>query len=176
MKAFTLKLYMTTLKSLLKEPGFFFKTYENNSNPTNPIYFLTASCIISTLIFLYSTSFSSPLVSGALYFINAFGMTFTASIITTLILSIALKRIIKFQKCFSIFAFSTGITIIGAGIPFLLWFAETWKWGLVATGIKNSFRLSNLSVFLVLITSIVSIYFTFYFLFFCSVLLKNSLI
>ena len=176
MTGFTVKLYMITLKDLLKEPKKFFINYSDNSKVVNPMGFLIMSCMISTLIFLYSTSFTSPVITGSLYFINALGMTFIASIITYIILSVILKGSIEFQKCFSIFAFSTGVTIIGAGVPFLLWFAEIWKWGLVATGMKNSLKLNNTTIFLIIITSLISLYFGFTFLISFLTFLKTSLI
>jgi hypothetical protein len=49
-----------------------------------------------------------------------------------------LGRSVTFKRLFSIYAFSSGLTLLAAWIPFFIWFTEPWKWWLIGTGMARS--------------------------------------
>jgi hypothetical protein len=57
---------------------------------------------------------------------------------------------------FSIYAFSSGVTLFLSWLPFLLWITEPWKWWLICTGLKHACHLSwKKSIVIVAVSTIV---------------------
>lgn len=158
MNNMNLKNYIQTLSMLLKTPGQFFLNLPQNTKFIYPLFFLLTSCLISTIIFLTSTSFDPFYITGTIYYINAVGMTLIASVSGFMAIRLFMRDEVSFSRCFSIFAYSTGVSVIGAGVPFLLWFAEIWKWWLVATGLKKHLNFQGFAIFIVITISIALIY------------------
>ncbi|MDY0361460.1 MAG: YIP1 family protein [Desulforegulaceae bacterium] len=158
MTELTIKNYMGTLSSMIKNPGIFFENLPKNSSLKPPFYFLCISCFLSALLFIFSTSASEyKTLTGSIYFINAVGMTLIAAFFAFSAIVFISPGNADYRKCFSIFAYSAGTTIIGAGIPFFLWFAEVWKWWLIGKGLKKNIKLTTIQTILVIGLSIGSI-------------------
>ncbi|MCB9494017.1 MAG: YIP1 family protein [Desulfobacteraceae bacterium] len=162
MNELTIKNYVETLSSMIKHPGTFFENLPKNSSIKPPLYFLCISCILSAVLFIFSTSAADyKTLTGSIYFINAVGMTFIAAFFAFTAMVLITPGIADYKKCFSIFAYSAGTTIIGAGIPVFLWFAEVWKWWLIGKGLKKNIKLTNVQTILVIAVSIGSVLFLF---------------
>lgn len=162
MNKLTIKNYINTLSSMIKNPGNFFENLPRNISLKPPFYFLCISCLFSAFLFILSTSVTEyKTITGSIYFINAVGMTVIAAFFAFTAIIIMTPDNADYKKCFSIFAYSTGTTIIGAGIPFLLWFAEIWKWWLIGKGLKRNINLNNIQTTLVIGVSIGSVLFLF---------------
>ncbi len=62
----------------------------------------------------------------------------------------------RFAVVFSIYAFSSGVTLFLSWLPFLVWVTEPWKWWLISTGLKNTCSLSwKRSIVIVALSTIV---------------------
>ena len=157
--------YFNTLSRLLREPGNFFSELSENMHIKTPLIFLAVSCIISTILVLIFQSPASPVLTGCIYFTNSLGMPFIAAFFTFMIMAIFFKNKVSFTRCFFIYAFSTGVTIIAAGIPFFVWLTEPWKWWLVGIGIVNTLKVKTMHAVLLVSATIIVIL-----LFFWSVL------
>jgi hypothetical protein len=81
---------------------------------------------------------SNPIYLGGIFFINAVGMVLIASGLGYMAMVMFLGRAVSFKRLFSIYAFSSGITLLAAWIPFFIWFTEPWKWWLIGTGMARS--------------------------------------
>ncbi|MGE4518828.1 MAG: YIP1 family protein [Desulfobacteraceae bacterium] len=162
MNELTIKNYIDTLSSMIKSPGGFFENLPGNMSVKPPFFFLCISCILSAFLFIFSTSAAEyKTLTGSIYFINAVGMTVITAFFAFAALLIITPDNADYKKCFSIFAYSAGTTIIGAGIPFFLWFAEVWKWWLIGKGLKKNIKLNNIQTLLVISVSIGSVLFLF---------------
>ncbi|MCK5311856.1 MAG: hypothetical protein KAJ62_07095 [Desulfobacteraceae bacterium] len=166
MNKFNVKFYFSTLNRLLKEPGKFFKELPEDTGIKFPLSFLLVSCVISTIVGLtLQWPGSSPVLIGGIYFFNALGMVFVAAFFTFLIMAMFMKNKVTFTRCFAVYAFATGLTVLVAGIPLFIWLTEPWKWWLIGTGMINNFKYRTIHVVLLLIATIIVIL-----LFFWSVL------
>ena len=152
------KTYFNTVTRLLKEPGKFFSELPEDINIKFPLSFLLVSCVISTIVGLaLQWPGSAPVLIGGIYFFNALGMVFVATFFTFLIMTMFMKNKVTFTRCFSIYAFSTGLTVLVAGIPLFIWLTEPWKWWLIGTGMINNFKYKTIHVVLLLSSTIIII-------------------
>ncbi|MDY0131793.1 MAG: YIP1 family protein [Desulforegulaceae bacterium] len=162
MNQLTIKSYIDTLSTMIKNPGAFFENLPKNISLKPPFYFLCISCFFSAIVFIFSTSVADYIaITGSIYFINAVGMTLIAAFFAFTAILVITPDNADYKKCFSIFAYSAGTTIIGAGIPFFLWFAEVWKWWLIGKGLKTNIKLTNIQTLIVIAVSIGSVLFLF---------------
>ena len=162
MNQLTIKNYIDTLSSIIKNPGVFFENLPKYSGIKYPFYFLCISCLISAFVFIFSTSAADyKALTGSVYFINAVGMTIIAALFAYASILIMAPQRADYKKCFSIFAYSAGTAVIGAGIPFFIWFAEIWKWWLIGKGLKKNIKLTGVQTIIVISVSICSILFLF---------------
>jgi len=66
------------------------------------------------------------------------GMVLIASGLGYMVMVMFFGRSVTFNRFFSIYAFSSGITLLAAWIPLFIWIAEPWKWWLIGTGMARS--------------------------------------
>jgi hypothetical protein len=81
---------------------------------------------------------SNPIYLGSIFFINAVGMVLIASCLGYMVMVMFLGRAVTFKRLFSIYAFSSGLTLLAAWIPFFIWITEPWKWWLIGTGMARA--------------------------------------
>lgn len=147
--------YLSTLICLLKEPGSYFQTLPETIGAKKPLGFLLVSCLISTMVALATNGPSNPVMEGGIYFINGMGMAVVTAGFGFMIMTMFMKQRVTFSRFLSIYALSTGATVLVAWIPWCVWMAEPWKWWLIGTGMTRNFGFKTRHAVSLLITSMV---------------------
>jgi hypothetical protein len=128
---------------LLIEPGLFFKELEEKTRPRRAVEFMVLCCLFYTLASLLTGAYSQPLgIMAVIFFMNAAGMILISSTLGYMTMVMIAGKKASFAIVFSIYAFSSGVTLFLSWLPFLVWITEPWKWWLVCTGLKHACHLS----------------------------------
>ena len=135
---FTLGFYVHTLTEMLGHPHRFFSEWVADAGFKKPLGFLLLSSLISTGASLVCNSPAYPAMFGTVFFVNAVGMAFIAAGLGYLMMIMMMGRRVTFIRLFSIYALSSGVTLLAAWVPFFLWLTEPWKWWLIGTGMTRS--------------------------------------
>ena len=135
---FSFRFYFHVLSKMLGEPRSFFSELPVDIGFIKPLGFLIVSSIFFTGASVVSSMPSNPISLGSIFFINAVGMVLIASCLGYMVMVMFLGRAVTFKKFFSIYAFSSGITLLAAWIPFFIWITEPWKWWLIGTGMARA--------------------------------------
>jgi hypothetical protein len=135
---FSFRFYFHTLNKILGEPRSFFSELPFDSGVIKPLGFLVVSSIFFTGASVVSGMPTNPFFVGSIIFVNAVGMAIIASGLGFMVMVMLMGRSVTFKKLFGIYAFSSGITLLAAWIPFFIWFTEPWKWWLIGTGMARS--------------------------------------
>ncbi len=154
MNNFTIKCYINTLSQIVRKPGKFFSKIPEDLEIKFPFVFLIISCIISScIVFLTQTQDNSFLKTG-IYFINSIGMVFIAAGFSYALMTMFMKKRVTFTRFFSIYAFSTGVTVLVSWISFCIWMIELWKWWLIGTGMIKNFGFKKSHTIILLASSV----------------------
>jgi hypothetical protein len=137
-KNFSFRFYFHALSKMLGEPRSFFSELPVDLGFIKPLGFLIVSSIFFTGAGVVSGIPSNPIYLGSIFFINSVGMVLIASGLGYMVTVMIMGRAVTFKRLFSIYAFSSGITLLAAWIPFFIWFTEPWKWWLIGTGMARS--------------------------------------
>lgn len=134
---FTFRFYFQTLTRVLGEPGKFFSEFPENAGFKQPTGFLIISSIFFAAASLLTNGYPRPFMTGGIFFINAVGMTFIASGLGFIAMTMIMGKRVSFVKFFSIYAFSSGVTLLASWVPFFIFLTEPWKWWLIGTGLTK---------------------------------------
>ena len=142
---FSMGFYLRTVTRLLSEPKKFFSDCAGETTFNHSLCFLVVSSLFYTAASLTSNMYIRPFIMGAIFFMNAVGMTFIAAAFGYVVMTMFMGRKVPFVRFFSIYAFASGITLLASWVPFLMYLTEPWKWWLIGTGMTRScgFRLSQ---------------------------------
>ncbi len=139
----TLGFYFKTLRQIFEKPKKFFTELPEDISLKQPLFFLAVSGLLFSIFSVISRMpIKQPLVWGGIFFINALGMTFIASGIGYMIMIMIMgkqQHRVGFVRFFSIYAFSTGLTLLAAWAPFFIYLTEPWKWWLIGNGMIRNF-------------------------------------
>lgn len=150
-----LRFYFSTLTKSLSGPRQFFSRLPQDMGLRNPFVYLLISGIFFSAASVLTVPARNPLLNSGLYLINAIGMTcIAAGLGWVMIFVLKGGRPIAFRRIFSIYAISSGTTLLAAWIPFFFIITEPWKWWLIGTGMTKSCRLSIFQAVLVIGLSI----------------------
>lgn len=150
-----LTFYFGTLTKSLSGPRRFFSRLPQDMGIRKPFVYLLISGIFFSAASALTVPTRNPLLFGGLYLVNAIGMTcIAAGLGYAMIFVLKGGRHVAFQRIFSIYAISSGTTLLAAWIPFFLIITEPWKWWLIGTGMTKSCRLSVIQAVLVIGISI----------------------
>lgn len=150
-----LSFYLTTLTKSLSGPRHFFSQLPQDMSLKKPFAYLLVSSIFFSAASALTIPTVNPLICVSLYLMNAVGMTcIAAGLGFVMIFVLKGGRQVAFQQIFSIYAISSGTTLLAAWIPYFLIFTEPWKWLLVGTGLTKTCRLSFTQAVLVIGLSI----------------------
>ena len=150
-----LSFYFTTLTRSLSGPRHFFSQLPQDMGLKKPFAYLLISSIFFSAASALTTLTGSPLICISLYLTNAIGMTcIAAGLGFVMIFALKGGRYVAFHRIFSIYAISSGTTLLAAWIPCFLIFTEPWKWWLIGTGLTKTCRLSFTQAVLVIGLSI----------------------
>jgi hypothetical protein len=135
---FSFHFYFKTLIQVMGEPRNFFSELPSDSGFLKPLFFLIISCTFFTGACVVSTMSGTPVYLGSILFVNAVGMVLIASGLGYMVMRLIQGRSVSYKRFFSIYAFSSGTTLLVAWIPFSIWVIEPWKWWLIGTGMSKS--------------------------------------
>jgi len=147
---FSFRFYFQALSKILGEPRCFFSELPVDSGFIKPLGFLIVSSLFYTGASVVSSMPPNPFYLVSIFFINAVGMALIASGLGYMVMVMFLGRSVTFQRFFSIYAFSSGLTLLAAWIPFFIWITEPWKWWLIATGMARSCRFRTWQIIIII--------------------------
>jgi len=158
---FTLGFYFQYLTMMLKKPGRFFADLPPDVGVKRPLGFLVSSSLFYATAGIVSRMASKPIILGGIFFLNAVGMAFIAAGLGYLVMVMTMGKRVTFTRFFSIYAFSSGITLLAAWVPFFIWLTEPWKWWLIGTGMVHGFgfKWSHALVIIIISVSIIILFF-----------------
>lgn len=131
---FTLRFYFRTLTRMLKEPGRFFGELPWGVGMKQSMGFLSVSSLFFAGASLVSNTPVNPLFMGGIFFINAMGMVFIAAGLGYMVINMTMRKRVTFGRFFTVYALSSGVTLLASWMPFFIWLTEPWKWWLIGTG------------------------------------------
>ena len=151
------RFYAYALIQLLIEPGLFFRELVEKTRPRRAAEFMVICCMFYTLASLLTGAYSQPVrIMAPIFFINAAGMILISSVLGHMAMVMIAGKKASFGIVFSIYAFSSGVTLFLSWLPFLIWITEPWKWWLICTGLKHTCHLSwKKSIVIVALSTIV---------------------
>lgn len=159
---FTFKFYFQTITRVLGEPRLFFKEIPDDITLKKPVWFLVVSSMFSSIASLLASPPVSPLITSGIFFINAVGMTFIAAVLGYMIMIMITGRRVAFAKLLSIYAFSTGVTLLASWLPTFFFITEPWKWWLIWTGLVKGCEFAWWQAFIIVGASVGIIVLFFY--------------
>jgi len=139
-KSFNPGFYFKTLSAILGNPGRFFSELSCETGLWPYLMFL----IVSGFIFVGSSLMNGAdniFFTGSILFVNAVGMVFITSGIGYMIMVMTIGKRSGYKRFFSIYAVSSGVTLLASWLPFFLVITEPWKWWLIGTGLTKSLGL-----------------------------------
>jgi len=136
---FSLRFYFQTLTRLLGEPRRFLGGYLPEAGWKQPLGFLIVSSLFFSGASVMGNSHPKYAIMAGIFFINAVGMTLVAAGLGYMVMTLIMGRRVGFARFFSVYALSSGATLLVAWVPFFLVFSEPWKWWLIATGMVRGF-------------------------------------
>ena len=155
--------YSYSLIQLLIEPGLFFKELPEKTTLRRTLGFMVICCGFFAGASLLTGAYSRPVwIMAIIFFVNASGMIFISSLLGYTAMVMILGKRISFSIIFSLYAFSSGVTLFMSWLPFFLWFTEPWKWWLIYTGFKNTCGLTWKQALLILLVSMTVQFFLIY--------------
>ncbi len=154
---FTMGFYVKTLTRIVAEPRHFFSDIPDGYGFGRPMGFLLVSGFLVTVACILSRQPDNRALFGAICLFNALGMVLIAAGIGYLAMVLIKGRRTAFSRVFSVFAFSSGVTLLASWVPFFFWIIEPWKWWLVGTGLTRTCGLRNGQAALVIMVTIVTI-------------------
>ncbi|CCK80092.1 YIP1 family protein [Desulfobacula toluolica] len=155
--------YSYSLIQLLIEPGQFFKELPEKATLRKTLGFMVISCVFFTIASLLTGAYSKPVwIMAVIFFANASGMILISSVLGYISMAMILGKRTSFFIIFSLYVFSSGVTLFISWLPFLLWFSEPWKWWLIYTGFKNTCMLTWKQVLFILLVSMTIQFFLIY--------------
>ena len=147
---FSLQFYIQTLTRLLAEPRSFLGSYLPEAGWKQPLGFLIVSSLFFTSASVIGNTHPKLAIIAGVFFINAVGMPFVAAGLGYMVMTLIMGRRVDFARFFSVYALSSGITLLVAWVPFFLVFSEPWKWWLIATGMVRGFGFKRMQVLLII--------------------------
>jgi len=150
---FSFRFYFRALTSIIREPGIFFRDLPPDMGLKLPAGFLCVSSFIHVAFGLAINMPSRPILLGGVFFINAVGMVFIAAALGYMLTVMFMKKRVPFAFFFSVYAFSSGVTLLASWLPFFIWLTEPWKWWLIGTGMIKAFGFRWTQAVLVIVVS-----------------------
>jgi hypothetical protein len=145
--------YFTKIMRLLREPRRFFAE-GGDAGPPGPTAFLGLSSALSAVAGLLAVAQPGNLILGAILFANAFGMALLAAGLGYCVALPLAGRRVTFGRFFSVYAHSSGVTLLLSWNPAMLLFTEPLKWWLVWTGMRAGCGLARGQAAVVLVLSL----------------------
>ena len=91
---------------------------------------------------------------GGIFFINAVGMVLITASLGYMVMIMTLGKRATFIRFFSIYAFSSGVTLLASWLPFFLIITEPWKWWLIGIGMMKCWGFTRGQAIMVILLSL----------------------
>ncbi|MBW1738384.1 MAG: YIP1 family protein [Deltaproteobacteria bacterium] len=153
---FSLGFYMHALTGMLGAPGRFFRELPDETGYRRPLGFLLVSSLFLTGASLTQVH-ERPLLMAGILLVNAIGMPFVTAGVSFMALTMFIGKRVPFQRIFTVYAFSSGVTMLASWIPLFTWITEPWRWVLVSIGMASGCGLNWKQTVLVIGVSILII-------------------
>ncbi len=147
---FNLGFYFKSLSKLTGSPRKFFQEYPTNEKLKKPLGFLIVSSLLYAAASLIVRDHLRPYLMGAVFFINGIGMVLIFSAIGYMAMRLTTGNIVGFSRFFSIYAFSSGTTLLLGWLPVLTLPVEFWKCYMIGIGMISTLGLKLKQVFIIL--------------------------
>ena len=155
--------YSYSLIQLLIEPGQFFKELPEKATVRKTVGFMAICCVFFTIASLLTGAYTKPgWIMAIIFFANAAGMIVISSVLGYIVMAMILGKRTSFLVIFSLYVFSSGVTLFLSWLPFLLWITEPWKWWLIYTGFKTACQFTWKQALLILVVSMTIQFFLLY--------------
>jgi hypothetical protein len=151
---FTFSFYFHTLTKLLGQPRIFFSELPQGGGLIKPLGFLVVCDLFFAGASLVSNRPPNPVFWASIYFINAVAMALIAAGLGFMVMVMMMGKRVTFTRFFSIYAFSSGVTLLAAWLPYFIWLTEPWKWWLIGTGMVRACKFSRTQAVFVIGVSI----------------------
>lgn len=149
----SLKAYSRAFSGMLTHPRRFFAELPESAAPQALVFLIVCAAAHSIASPIYTGPSNYFVVSG-ISLANAFGMALLMAGIGYVLARISGGVRVRFDKLFSVYAYSSGITLLVSWVPSLLVLTEIWKWWLVGTGLTNGLGFKWYRVFAIIVCSI----------------------
>ena len=136
-RKFGLQFYCQAIMRLLCAPRRFFSELSDEVGFRRSLGLLIISSLVFAGAALMRNGYEHLLIDGGIFFTNAVSMTFLAASIGYIVMTMIVGRCVTFTKLFSVYALSSGVTLLASWIPFFVWLTEPWKWWLIGTGMTR---------------------------------------
>ncbi|MFH2092382.1 MAG: YIP1 family protein [Pseudomonadota bacterium] len=155
--------YAYSLIQVLIEPGAFFKGLADKTTFRKTLGFMVICSVFFAVASLLTGAYSKPVwIMSIIFFVNAAGMIILSSFLGYLAMVMIVGKNIRFSTIFSVYAFSSGVTLFISWLPFFLWLSEPWKWWMIYTGLKNTCKFTGKQAFSILLLSMTIQFFLIY--------------
>lgn len=151
---FTLGYYVYTVAKMLGQPRRFFDTLPEKPGFGRAFGFLLVSSLFFAGASLITTLPENPALWGGIFFANAVGMTFIGAGLGYLVMTMCMGKKVGFDRLFSVYALSAGVTLLASWVPFFIWLTEPWRWWLIGTGLVRACGFKFGYVFLIIGVSV----------------------
>ena len=138
-----IRYYFASLSNLLARPRVFFRQLPEPCLVRYPLIFLLLSAGMATAASLISGKLANPLAGGAIFFINAVGLTMIFAALGYLAVRLILVKKMAFSRVFAVYALSSGLVLHAAWMPHFWIFTEPWKWWLIGMGMIHACNLKT---------------------------------
>jgi hypothetical protein len=151
---FSLGFYVQTVFSIMGHPRRFFGELPPSGSMTQALGFLSLSAVFFSFARLMSTNLQNIFIVGGIHMVNAVGMVFILAGLGYVVMTLSIGKKVRFNRWFSIYALSAGVTLLVSWVPYVVIFTEPWKWWLIGTGITKGCGLKLKEALLIIMLSL----------------------
>ena len=131
---FSAGLYFQSLTGLLGSPRSFFTNLCGQDGLRIPFLFLLFSALFHTGACMTYVVEKRLLMAGVIL-LNALVMPLAGACGGFLTARMSMGRRISFAALYTVFAYTSGVTLLASWIPLFAWITEPWRWILIGMGL-----------------------------------------
>lgn len=132
---FGLRTYVARMTRIVGAPRMFFREYAESGHLLLPVFALVLSGGFYACASLLVHACPQPMAALMIFFINAAGMPVLAAAMGYAVSRVILGCRIGFVRFFGIYAWAAAVVLPLACVPYLVLFAEVWRWWLIGAGL-----------------------------------------
>ena len=135
MNGLSLNAFHRVVAGILLHPRRFFTDLPESAAATPASVFLLVCAVINSVAGSIYAAPANYLTGGGICLANAVGLPLPMTGLGYALMWVPGGGRARFDKLFSVYAFSAGIPLLVSWVPSFLVLSEIWKWGLIATGL-----------------------------------------